>query len=141
VTPGLRPLLSAELAHIDLGQPSGRLGGYPTDTSVKGTAAFGVLHLPLPSPVIDVYAKAGLARLKSTSHFIASRPGVGTWSANDATCSPQPLQLDRIDTSFAGGAGAQFRRGSWALGAEYKQFVADGGRPGLLTVGFTWNFF
>jgi opacity protein-like surface antigen len=84
--------------------------------------------------VIDVYAKASNARLKSTSHFTASGPGVGS----DAT---QPLQPDRIDTSFAGGAGAQFKLGSWALGAEYKQFVEAGGRPGLLAIGFAWNFF
>jgi opacity protein-like surface antigen len=142
VTSALRsiPLLGAELAHIDLGHPSGRPSGLPTDASMRGTAAFGVLHLPLPVPMVDVYAKAGLARLKSTLHYTAFRPGVGACSVNDPTCSLQPLQVDRIDTAFAGGAGVQFKLNSWALRAEFKQFIAAGGHPGLVSVGFTWNF-
>jgi hypothetical protein len=142
VVAGLRPipLLGAELAHIDLGHPGGHFGGLPADASMKGTAALGVLYLPLRSPAVDIYAKAGIARLQSTAHSTAFVPGVGTCSVNHPTCSLQPFQLDRTDTSFAGGAGAQVRLGSWALRAEYQQFMAAGGHPGLLSVGFTWNF-
>jgi hypothetical protein len=142
VTSALRsiPLLGAELAHIDLGHPSGRPGGFPTDASMRGSAAFGVLHLPLPVPVVDVYAKAGLARLKSTLHYNAFRPGVGTCSVSDPTCSLQLPQVDRIDTTFAGGAGVQFKLSSWALSAEYKRFIAAGGHPGLASVTFSWSF-
>jgi hypothetical protein len=124
---GPRPLslLGAEFAHIDLGHPISRPSGSANPTSMKGTAAFGVLHLPLPSSVIDVYAKAGLARLTSTLPL---------------TSGLQPLVPNRIDTSFAGGAGAQFKLGSWALRAEYKQFIAAGGRPGVVSLGFRWNF-
>src|SRR6267142_1284348 len=52
VMAGLRPtpLLGAELAHIDLGHPGGHFGGLPADASMKGTAALGVLYLPLRSP-------------------------------------------------------------------------------------------
>jgi hypothetical protein len=142
VMAGPRPLslLGAEFAHIDLGQASGGPGGFAAITSMRGTVALGVLHLPLPSPVIDVYAKAGLARLTSTSPFTALRHGAGACSPNDPTFGLQPLVLNRIDTSFAGGAGAQFKLGSWALRAEYKQFIAAGGHPGVVSVGFSWDF-
>jgi hypothetical protein len=134
------PLFGAELARIDLGHPGGGPGGLPTDVSMRGTGAFGVLYLPLPSPVADVYAKAGLARLQSTLQSIALPPGVATCSANRPTCIPQSFRLERTDTSFAGGAGAQVKLGSWALRAEYQRFMAAGGHPGLLSVGFTWSF-
>jgi hypothetical protein len=137
--PRLGPFLGAELAHVDLGQASGHSGSFPTDVSRKATAAFGVVYLPLPPPVLDVYLEAGLARLKSTSHLATSRPGVGSCPWNDTTCR-QTLELDRIDTGFAGGAGVQFRLGSWALHGEYRQFIAAGGHPGFVSLGLTWNF-
>src|SRR5258708_24930581 len=67
VTSALRsiPLLGAEIAHIDLGHASGRPGGFPADASMKGTAAFGVLHLPLPVPACDLYAQVAPSRLQS----------------------------------------------------------------------------
>ena len=133
-------LLGVEVARIDLGHSIGHFSGFPTDASMKGTAAFGVLHLPLPSSTIDVYTKAGFARLTSTLRFAAYGHGAGACCANDPTYSLQPLLLNRIETSFAGAAGAQVKLGSVALRAEYKQFIASGARPGVLSVEFRWNF-
>ena len=131
---GVRPisLLGAELAYIDFGDPSGSLFGYPADVSLRGAAGFGVLYLPVP--IVDVYVKAGVARLEST--------------VNASFCSPcacnicrYSFQLNRTNTSGAGGVGAQYKFGSWAVRAEYERFNAAGGNPSLLSVGATWTFF
>jgi hypothetical protein len=131
---GARPisLLGAEIDYMDFGKPSGSLFENPADVSMKGAAAFGVLYLPVP--IVDVYLKAGVARLEST--------------VNGSICSPcacdfcrSAFQLNRTNTSGAGGVGAQYKFGSWAVRAEYERFNAAGGNPSLLSVGITWTFF
>jgi hypothetical protein len=132
---GVRPisLLGGEVAYIDFGHPSGSLFGYPADASIKGAAAFGVLYLPIP--IVDIYVKAGLARLESM---------VNGGDPNQITCGipcgPQLFQLNRTNTSGAGGIGAQYKLGSWAVRAEYERFNAAGGNPSLLSAGITWTF-
>jgi hypothetical protein len=132
---GTRPisLVGAEIDYIDFGQPSGNLFGNPANVSIKGAAAFGVLYLPVP--ILDVYLKAGVARLEST--------------VNGSICSPcacglqncrYSFRLNRTNTSGVGGAGAQYRFGSWAVRAEYERFNAGGGNPSLLSAGITWSF-
>jgi len=49
--------------------------------------------------------------------------------------------LDRTNTGFAAGAGAQFKLGSWAVRAEYERFNAAGANPSLVSLGVTWTFF
>lgn len=130
---GARPisLAGAEIAYIDFGKPSGNLFGFPADTSIRGAAGFGILYLPVP--IVDVYAKVGIARLVST--------------VNGSVCSPcacgfcqHSFQLNRTNTSGAGGVGAQYKFGSWAVRAEYERFNAAGGNPRLLSAGITWSF-
>jgi opacity protein-like surface antigen len=141
---GLRPisLFGAELAYIDLGHPSGSFSKQTNgDVSMRGAAAFGVLYLPVP--LIDIFLKAGVARLQSALH------GTGTATVvcpNDSSCPgailpDYPFRLDRTNTGFAAGAGAQYRIGSWAVRAEYERFNAAGGKPTLLSAGVTWSFF
>ena len=63
---GLRvaSVLGVELDYLDFGKTSGSLGSDPDVTGkMTGGAAFGLFYLPLPLPVLDIYAKAGLARL------------------------------------------------------------------------------
>jgi hypothetical protein len=62
---GIRPIsfISAELAYIDFGHPSGDIFAYPANASLKGTAAFGVLYLPVP--VVGLYVKRGLRACKA----------------------------------------------------------------------------
>jgi hypothetical protein len=131
---GVRPisLLGAEIDYIDLGKPSGSLWGNPADISMKGEAAFGVLYLPVP--IVDVYLKAGVARLEST--------------VNGSVCTPcacdfcrYSFQLNRTNTSGAGGVGTQYKFGAWAVRAEYERFNAAGGNPSLVSLGVTWTFF
>jgi hypothetical protein len=130
---GARPisLLGGELTYIDFSHPSGNLYEFSANASIKGAAAFGILYLPVP--VIDVCVKAGIARLESTVN--GSLPSVLA-----CNCS-LPFQLNRTNTSGAGGVGAQYKFGAWAVRAEYERFNAAGGNPSLLSAGITWTLF
>jgi opacity protein-like surface antigen len=133
---GIRPisLLGAELAYTDFGHPSGSFNLFPADVSMKGESAFGVLYLPVP--LIDFFVKAGLARIQS------ELSGTGAVAVqNPPIVGFAPFQLDRTNTSFAAGAGVQYRIGSWAVRAEYERFNAAGGNPSLMSAGVTWSFF
>jgi opacity protein-like surface antigen len=132
---GVRPisLLGAEIDYIDFGHPHGTLDGGPASATLKGAAAFGVLYLPVP--VIDIYAKAGLARLQS------SLTGIGAVQPDCIPCAPSLFQLDRTNTHFAAGAGAQYKLGAFAVRAEYEYFNASGANPSLVSLGITWTFF
>jgi hypothetical protein len=141
VMAGLRPisLVGAELAYISFGHPSGNmssntLGGQVSDVSMKGVAAFGVLYFPVS--VVDLFAKAGLARLQSTVNYYVAlgRP----CSILNPNCNN--FSLNRTNTSYSVGAGAQVKFGSWAVRAEYERFNAAGGNPALLSLGVTWAF-
>jgi opacity protein-like surface antigen len=133
---GLRPisLVGAEISYMDFGHPSGSIGSVPSDVSQKGAAAFGVLYLPVP--VVDVFVKAGLARLQSTVK--STIPGVGTCATTDPNCAL--FRLDMTDTSFAAGAGVQAKFAALAIRAEYERFDAAGGNPSLASIGLTWTF-
>lgn len=127
VLAGVRPisLLGAELAYLDFGHPSGTAAGFAADASLKGQSAFGMLYLPLPLPVLDVFVKAGVARLDAS----------GTVSSSSGT-----LSFDETDTKFAAGAGAQLKFGSLAIRAEYERFETDNANPFLVSVGLTKTF-
>jgi opacity protein-like surface antigen len=130
---GLRPIpvLGAELEYVDFGHPDhlNGTGGGGSDVSMKGAAAFGMFYVPVPW--VDVYAKGGLARLQSTANF------------NFCPICLLPvtfLPLRRTNTSWAGGAGVQFKLGSAAVRGEYERFNAAGGNPDLVSLGATWTF-
>jgi opacity protein-like surface antigen len=131
---GFRPIsfFGAELEYVDFGHPSGSLFDYPADSSLKGAAAFGLLFLPVP--IIDIYLKAGAARLQSTLS------GVVPYLPLCAGCAPPRFEQDRTDTAFAAGAGAQYKFGSWAVRAEYERFNAAGEYPTVVWLGLTWTF-
>jgi hypothetical protein len=131
---GARPisLMGAEIDYIDFGKPNGAAFGYPASASIKGVAAFGVLYLPVP--IVDVYVKAGVARLESAVNYSYCSPCACDFCLNS-------IQLNRTNTSGAGGVGTQYKFGSWAVRAEYERFNAAGGNPSLLSAGITWTFF
>jgi hypothetical protein len=136
---GVRPisLIGAEVDYIDFGHPRGNIFSYPADASLKGAAAFGILYLPVP--IIDLYLKAGAARLQSTLRgFYAEGDNI---CVPGAPCGTAAFQLNRTNTSGAGGVGAQYKFGAWAVRAEYERFNAAGGNPSLLSAGITWTFF
>jgi hypothetical protein len=144
VMAGVRPisLLGAELAYVNLGHPSGDIGGFPADVTTRGVAAFGVLYLPIPIPAFDIYAKAGLARMQGTVNSTNYRLRIDCFPG--LACTPMytgpNFPMDRTDTHFAAGAGAQVKFGSWAVRAEFERFDAIGAHPSLASVGITWSF-
>ncbi len=127
---GIRPisLIGVEIAYDDFGHPRRTNTFFATDVIMKGESAFGVLYLPVP--IVDVFLKAGLARIDSTA------------TTNIVCCieiaTPEPER--RTNVGFAGGAGAQFKMGSFAVRGEYERFNAAGGSPSLLSVGIIWKF-
>jgi Outer membrane protein beta-barrel domain len=133
-TLGARPtsLVGAEIDYIDFAKPEGEAFGFPATASIKGVAAFGILYLPVSA--VDFYLKAGAARLKSAVKYSYCSPCACNFCLNS-------IELDRTNTSGAGGVGAQYKVGSWAVRAEYERFNAAGGNPSLLSAGITWAFF
>jgi hypothetical protein len=138
---GIRPLslLGAEVAYTDFGHPSGGFGAHPADVSMKAGTAFGVLYLPVP--IVDVFLKAGVARVQSEVN------GTGVYGPQCSSNGPCPLyvglapfKLNRTNTAGAGGVGAQYKFGPWSVRAEYERFNAAGGNPSLLSAGITWSF-
>jgi hypothetical protein len=139
---GIRPisLVGAEIAYVDFGRPTGGFGSYPADVSMKGASAFGILYLPVP--MVNVFLKAGVARIVSEIN------GTSIYGPNCPASVPCPLyvgiahfQLNRTNTSGAGGVGAQYNFGPLAVRAEYERFNASGGHPGLFSAGLSWTFF
>jgi hypothetical protein len=130
---GLRPIapFGAELEYLDFGHPSGMVGGWPTDLSMKGTAAFAVVYLPLP--LVDLYAKAGVARLQSRLTIVTNIP------CQPAGCNV--FRTESTDSRLAGGVGAQVKLGSWTLRGEYAAFSVSGGTPGMTSLGLMRTLF
>jgi opacity protein-like surface antigen len=135
---GVRPVsfLGAELAYMNFGNPSGSLFGYPAHGSTKGASAFGLLYLPIP--VLDVYAKAGLARIQSQVSGLMPTPS--NICSLGLPCGTVPFKQDGTNTGFATGLGAQVTFGSWAVRAEFERFDAAGENPYFASVALTWTF-
>jgi len=144
VTAGVRPLpwLGAELDYDDFGDVPehypGQLFGSGTrleqSVTMRGGSAFGVLYLPLPH--FDLFAKAGAAVIKSSLTTV----GIFNPSGSLAIVIPiGPGTVDRMNSGFAAGAGAQWRLGHLALRGEYERFSAAGAHPELLSLGAIWT--
>jgi opacity protein-like surface antigen len=143
-------LLGAEFDYFHLGSggvsPSlsavGTLGS--AHLSQQGEAAFGLLYLPIPVPMLDVYVKAGVARLTSdlSASGSACSPGLACLPLCTAGGCPNDRFSGRFsttETTFAAGAGVQWSFGNWAVRGEYERFDALGQHPDLLSVGVTWT--
>jgi hypothetical protein len=139
---GWRPIpeLSAELQYFNFGHSSGtslyKNSDVPLTNSAsrKGEGVFGILYLP--TPIVDFYMKAGLAKLHSTALTT-----VGTCPAG-GVCPPlaNPLPVNSTGIGLAGGGGLMYRFRSIEVRAEYLRFAAQGGNPYMVTGGLTWTF-
>jgi hypothetical protein len=114
---GVRPtsLVGAELAYFDLGHPRAIVGAIATpiaslppnavsgDVAMKGSAAFGVLYLPVP--ILDVYVKGGVARIESTTTTACSPSGArrripASPPARESSTSSAPGQCGQSTNVF-----------------------------------------
>jgi opacity protein-like surface antigen len=132
---GVRPIsvIGAELAYADFGHPSHLNGFLATDVTMKGASAFGIFYLPVP--IVDIYAKVGVARLRSTATISFVCP-----AGQVCPTVPYYAPISRTDVGFAAGAGAQLKIGGLAIRGEYERFNAAGAYPGLFSVGLMWTF-
>ena len=142
VMAGIRPLplVGVEVAYVDFGHAHQALAGDlgSAEVQLRGAAAFAILYLPVP--IVDVYAKAGLASLRTTSSVAVVRVGVGTCVVGVPNCANYSAEDRDTNARFAGGVGAQLKLGPWAVRAEYERFSAAGANPALATVGLTYTF-
>jgi hypothetical protein len=143
---GVRPisLVGVELEYIDFGSVHGSIPGTFLIGNVQGdihsnaTALFGVAYLPLPLPLLDVYAKAGVARYQTNDKFSS-----GPLSCREpllCIIGPVSYGIDRTDARFAYGVGTQVKLSSFAIRAEYERIAANGADPDLVSIGLTWSF-
>jgi len=139
---GWRPIpeLAAELQYLNFGSSSGYTT-YPNsnepllnDASRKGIAAFGLLYLP--TPLVDFYLKAGVARLHTQVGTVVEPCPMG------GSCPPlvSPPPLDSTGVGLAGGGGVMYRFRRLELRLDYARFAANGGNPYLMTFGLTYTF-
>jgi opacity protein-like surface antigen len=140
---GVRPLpfVGAELEYIDFGHPGGDNNYYNDyryygpDSHPRAIAAFGVGHLPLPLPFLDIYGKAGAARLHTNVNGFD-----GSHCPPYAQCIAPNASQSQWDTRFAYGAGIQSRFWGLSVRAEYERINSPYGDPDLLSVSATWTF-
>jgi outer membrane protein with beta-barrel domain len=131
---GIRPLalFGAEIAYADYGHPSIRYPpfflGYGASARASAGEAFGLAYLPLPVPNLDVYGKAGFARLSYRA------------SINSGCLACAPHNPGYTSTRLAYGGGVQLRFSKLAARVEYERISASNGDPSLLSVGLTWTF-
>lgn len=154
---GVRALgvLGAEVDYFDLGSGGASASWSGAGTlsnshlSQRGEAAFAMLYLPLP--FIDIYVKAGAARLRTELSATLTTPSCPPGFAcplNEVCtvngCPPTTTSVNgsiaRTDTNFAAGAGVQWKLGDFAIRGEYERFGAPGAHPDLVSVGVTWSF-
>jgi hypothetical protein len=125
---GFRPLdlIAVEANYMDLGNETRNLGlGSAGQVDAKAFAAFGLLFLPIP--IVDVYAKLGLARWELDGQLNAG--------------SSSLFSTDDSGTELAYGAGAQLQFGSLGARLEYESFDIDNtDGADLISLGFTYTF-
>jgi opacity protein-like surface antigen len=146
---GIRPLsiIGAEAEYIDFGSASGSAsipatvstGGLNATVSShpKAAALFAMGYLPIPLPYLDVFAKAGAARLRSSLN--ANAQVTCPISLPCIQIFVPPYSASASSTRFAYGAGLQVKVAGLAVRAEYERISAGGGDADLLSLALTWG--
>jgi opacity protein-like surface antigen len=137
-------LVGVELAYTDFGHPIVSQGppagfglAYSAELRAKATTAFGVLYAPIPTPIVDVYGKAGVARLQTS----VDASGIfGCWPPLLCAAYSVAAHRDQTDVRFAYGAGIQAKLSAIGIRLEYERISVSGGDAALLSLGATWTF-
>ena len=139
---GVRPIpfLGAEYEYIDFGHPNhdygyGGINYYGLDSHPHASALFGVGYLPLPIPFIDVFGKAGVARLQTDVTTF-----VGQTCPVYQNCPGNYFRHEQTYDRFAYGVGVQSKYWGVTFRAEYERINSQFGDPDALTVSATWTF-
>jgi opacity protein-like surface antigen len=141
---GIRPFnspIGAEVAYIDFGQPSSRHRSFNDpnffgeDSHPRAPMLFGVGYLPIPLPYLDVFAKAGVARLKLDINQFGT-------DCSTSPCTVVPLGRTPItQTKFAYGAGVQYKFPfSLTVRAEYERISSPFGDPDAFMINAFFRF-
>ena len=141
---GIRPIrwVGVEATYIDFGQPD-RHSIYDVNVSGRDShptapALFAVGYLPLPLPFIDVFAKAGAARLATNVTDFVQQPCVA-----GGPC-PYFVPTDRhqvTDTRLAYGAGVQSKLPfGLIVRGEYERISSQFGDPSAFMASAIWQF-
>ena len=139
---GVRPIsiLGAEFEYIDFGQPGNHHNYDPNyyglDSHPRASALFAVGYLPLPIPLIDVYGKAGVARLQTDVTTFVPSCGTSAYCTTPSTSFRQ----NQTDNRFAYGVGVQSKYWGVSFRAEYERISSQYGDPDAVTVSATWTF-
>jgi opacity protein-like surface antigen len=136
---GVRPVapFGGEVEYIDFGHPDKSLAGVRTDARARGAGLFAVGYLPIP--FIDVFGKAGVARLQTIAKGVSQtvQPSGEVCSNSSLSCL---FDTDHTDTRFAYGGGVQVKIARLGIRAEYERISARGGDPSLFSLGAIWTF-
>jgi len=140
---GVRPIsiVGAEFEYIDFGHPShsyvsGGINSYGLDSHPRAAALFGMAYLPLPVPFVDIYGKAGVARLQTDVTSVAPP----NCPAGLTCVRYSTFRRDQTDDRFAYGVGVQSKFFGVGFRAEYERINSKYGDPDALTVSATWTF-
>ena len=146
---GIRPIpfVGAEAEWIDFGSGHGADGYYGfgdyyanSVSHPKAAALYAVGYLPMPFPYLDVYGKAGAARLQTDLTTYQYTRG-GYCPPPYSTCSaPVAYRIDQWNTKFTWGAGVGTHWQEFGFRAEYERVVSQYGNPSAFTVNATWQF-
>jgi opacity protein-like surface antigen len=142
---GVRPIsfVGAEVEYIDFGQ-SGRHNGYDEvnyygyDSHPTAPVLFGLGYLPIPIPYIDIYAKAGVARLRLTANDYTSQP-CGTAAGNNCLVISGRSDVTQTKFAYGGGVSSKLPLG-FTVRAEYERIASPYGDPDAFTVSALWTF-
>ncbi len=122
VIAGFRPLdlFAVEANYLDLGSEQTVFGR----ANAKALSAMGLLYLPIPVPLLGVYAKAGVVR----------------WEL-DGSVTGNIARFDEDGTEFAWGGGAQLNFGSLSARLEYDNFdIENTDGVNVFSLGLTYTF-
>ena len=140
VLAGIRPIpfVGAEAEYIDFGHPSGlNANNFDADSHPKAGVLSAVGYLPLP--FVDLFAKAGVARLETNLNSYAD--GVCTEGAPSYSCDEPALSRQHAwETKAAYGGGLQTHFLNLGVRVEYERINSSFGDPDAFMVSATWTF-
>lgn len=139
---GYRPihLFAAELAYVDFGHRKwpASFGSFTLhgDVFQRAETLSGLVFAPIPLPQLDVYARAGIARLESSGNpYLQCAPG----HVCPLIAFPN-LRFDNTNTEFYYGAGVGLHISDWIVRLEYERINDSRDDPDLLSAGLAWTF-